>query len=67
MLDSFFIDNQKRKNVTNIFPSIQFNINCDLYGIKTNDRFNITIEKAEMHNLMVKTKFFLKKKKLFLI
>lgn len=54
MLDSFFIDINKRKNVANIFPPIQFNINCDLYGIKTNDRFNITVEKAEMHNLMVK-------------
>lgn len=54
MLESFFIDNQKRKNVTNIFPSIQFNISCDLYGIKTNDRFKITVEKAEAHNLMVK-------------
>lgn len=54
MNDSFFIDYKTRKNVTNIFPSIQFNINCDLRGIKTNDRFNITIERAEMQNLMVR-------------
>lgn len=52
-MDSCFINNKNRREIKILFPSFNFNINIDSYGLKTLQKFNVIVEKMDVQNLVV--------------
>lgn len=52
-MDSYFIDPQRRRGAKLIFPAHQLVVCTDSYGIRTQLKFNVVVEKMDLQNLIV--------------
>ncbi|XP_039434978.1 spindle assembly abnormal protein 6 homolog [Culex pipiens pallens] len=51
-MDSYFIDPQRRRGAKQIFPAHQLVVCTDSYGIRTQLKFNVVVEKMDLQNLI---------------
>lgn len=51
-MDSYFIDPQRRRGAKLIFPAHQLAVCTDSYGIRTQLKFNVVVEKMDLQNLI---------------
>lgn len=51
-MDNCFIDIHRRRGVRVLFPSYQLPLNTNNYGIHTQQKYNVVMEKMDMQNLI---------------
>lgn len=53
MSDSLFVDPQYRKAIGTIYPTNNFSINIDHFGIKSRKLYNVTVDRILSRHLLV--------------